>query len=203
MPIKIPDGQNIIVQRRILPGNFCMHSMAMATDHYNIGFVVSGDRRAITPLQSYDYHAGDVSMTPPFVYHRTISESDREYDSYLIKFTPDFLAPFYDLIGRNIIDELYEQKVCHFTMESQQKIRKLFDEMLMEYEKDVPYKEVILQGMLFRLFTTIWEERLMSKATYFPSQLSEPVINAIYTIEKDYAMNLTLEKIAKDPLRSI
>lgn len=198
MPIKIPDGQNITVKRRLLPGDYQMPSMAMATDHYNIGFVITGDRRTITPLQSYAYHAGDVAMAPPFMYHRTISESDTPYDSYLIKFTPEFIEPFYDLIGKNIIDELYEQKVCHFTTEVQTKIRKMFDEMLLEYEKDVPYKEVILQGMLFRLFTTIWEEKLDGETTYFHSPLTKPIINALYTIEKDYAGDLTLEELAKE-----
>lgn len=198
MPIKIPDGQNITVKRRVLPADYQMPSMEMATDHYNIGFVITGDRRTITPLQSYDYHAGDVAMAPPFMYHRTISESDTPYDSYLIKFTPEFIEPFYELIGKNIIDELYEQKVCHFTIEGQQKIRKMFDEMLLEYEKDVPYKEVILQGMLFRLFATIWEERLAAKIAYFHSPLTEPVINALYIIEKDYARDLKLEELANE-----
>lgn len=198
MPIKIPDGQNIIVQLRTLPGDYQMPSMAMATDHYNIGFVITGDRRNITPTQSYDYHAGDVAMAPPFMYHRTISQSNTPYESYLIKFTPEFIEPFRRLISPNIIDELYEQKICHFTKASQEKIFHMFDEMLFEYEKDVPYKEVILQGMLFRLFTTIWEERLSGGATYFHSPLTEPIINALYTIEKDYAGDLTLEQIAAD-----
>ncbi len=198
MPIKIPNGQNIIVQLRTLPGDYQMSSMAMATDHYNIGFVITGDRRNITPTQSYDYHAGDVAMAPPFMYHRTISQSNTPYESYLIKFTPEFIEPFRRLISPNIIDELYEQKICHFTKASQEKIRRMFDEMLSEYEKDVPYKEVILQGMLFRLFTTIWEERLFGGATYFHSPLTEPVINALYTIEKDYAGELTLEQVAAD-----
>lgn len=196
MPINIPDGQNIIVQRRTLPGDYQMSSMAMATDHYNIGFTISGDRRTITPTQSYDYHAGDVSMASPFMYHRTMSQSDTPYESYLIKFTPEFIEPFRRVISPNIIDELYEQKVCHFTKDSQRRIGRMFEEMLVEYEKDVPYKEVILQGMLYRLFTTIWEERLEGGATYFHSPLTEPIINSLYIIEKNYAGNLTLDMVA-------
>ena len=137
-------------------------------------------------------------MLPPFTYHRTISISDTVYVSYLIKFTPDFIAPFFDFIGKNIFDELYEQKVCHFTPETQQKIEKMFQEMLYEFQKDTEYKEVILQGMLFRLFTTIWENRLQGGAVSFPSPLSEPIIHAIYHIEKNYAQKITLESIAKE-----
>lgn len=196
MPIKIPEGQNIVVSFRSLPGNYQMPAMEVATDHYNIGFIVSGDRRTITPTQSYTYRAGDVSMMAPFVYHRTLSESDTPYQGYLIKFAPEFMQPFWDRVGKNIFDDLYEEKVSHFTESAKQRIHGLFEEILREYEKDVPYKEFILQGMLFRLFTTIWEERLTVEGNYFKSPLSEPIVNAIYRMEKDYARQLTLEEVA-------
>lgn len=198
MPIKIPEGQNIVVSFRSLPGNYQMPAMEVATDHYNIGFIVSGDRRTITPTQSYTYREGDVSMMAPFVYHRTLSESDTPYQGYLIKFTPEFMQPFWDKVGKNIFDDLYEEKVCHFTEGAKQRIHGLFEEILREYEKDVPYKEFILQGMLFRLFTTIWEERLTVEGNYFKSPLSEPIVNAIYRMEKDYARQLTLEEVAAE-----
>jgi len=196
MPIKIPDGQNIIVSFRNLPGEYKMPSMEMATDHYNIGFIVSGDRRTITPTQSYTYRAGDVSMVPPYVYHRTLSESDKPYQGYLIKFTPEFIRPFWEQVGRQIFDDLYEEKTCHFSKASSDRIRQMFEEILQEYEKNAPYREFILQGMVFRLFTTIWEERQAREGHYFKSPLSEPILNAIYLIEKDYAKGLTLENIA-------
>lgn len=198
MPIKIPEGQNIVISFRALPADYQMPSMEVATDHYNIGYIVSGDRRTITPTQSYTYRAGDVSMMAPFVYHRTLSESDTPYEGYLIKFTPQFIQPFFEGVGKNIFDDLYEEKVCHFTEESRGCICSIFEEMLREYEKDVPYKEFILQGMLFRLFATIWEERLTVKGEYFKSPLSEPIINAIYRMEKDYAQSLSLEEVAAE-----
>lgn len=203
MPEKMPEGKHIIVQHKKLPADYRMQPMQMATDHYNIGYVLSGDRRTITPMQSFDYHAGDIAMAPPFLYHRTISESNIPYESYMIKFSPDFIEPFYQQIGKYIIDELYEQKVCHFTVQSQEKIVQIFMEMLAEYKKETQYKEVILQGMLFRLFTTIWEERLNKGATYFRTPLSEPIINALYTIENNYSQKLTLEALAKEANLSV
>jgi len=196
MPIKIPEGQNIIVSFRDMPAAYQMPAMEVATDHYNIGYLISGDRRTITPTQSYTYRAGDVSMVPPFLYHRTLSGSDSPYIGYLIKFTPQFIQPFLENVGRTIFDDLYEEKVCHFTEAVSLRIRNMFEEMRQEYEKDSPYKEFILQGMLFRLFTTIWEERLTVEGNYFKSPLSEPILNAIYRMEKDYALGLTLEEVA-------
>lgn len=198
MPIKIPEGQNIMVSFRSMPANYQMPAMEVATDHYNIGFLLSGDRRTITPTQSYTYRAGDVSMVPPFLYHRTLSGSDAPYIGYLIKFTPQFIQPFFDNIGKNIFDDLYEEKVCHFAEATRGRIQDMFEEMLREYEKNSPYKEFILQGMLFRLLTTIWEERLMVEGNYFKSPLSEPILNAIYRMEKDYAGQITLEEVATE-----
>lgn len=196
MPIKIPEGQNIVVSFRSLPGNYQMPAMEVATDHYNIGMLISGERRTITPTQSYNYRAGDVSMVEPFVYHRTLSGSDTPYQGYLIKFTPEFIRPFWDKVGKNIFDDLYRERICHFTEEAKQRVQGIFDEMLQEYEKNTPYREFILQGMLFRLFTTIWEERLTVEGEYFKSPLSEPILNAIYRMEKDYALPLSLEQVA-------
>ena len=156
MPIKIPEGQNIMVSYRDMPANYQMPAMEVATDHYNIGYLISGDRRTITPTQSYTYRAGDVSMVPPYLYHRTLSDSSMPYRGYLVKFTPQFIQPFLENVGKNIFDDLYEAKVCRFTEENSLRIRNMFEEMRQEYEKASPYREFILQGMLFRLFTTIW-----------------------------------------------
>lgn len=143
MPDKLPEKERITIKHNVRPADYRMHPMQMATDHYNIGYVISGDRRTITPTQSFDYHAGDVAMAPPFLYHYTIPQSSLPYESYIIKFSPDFIEPFCRQIGKYMIDELYEQKVCHFTLPSQEKICQMFREMLYEYEKSTVYKKII------------------------------------------------------------
>lgn len=198
MPFPIPEGQHITIEHGLYPSDHRMPSMEMATDHYNIGFIISGDRRCITPLQTFDYHAGDVSMMPPYIYHRTISESSAPYERYLIKFTPEFAEPFLTHVGQNIFDELFRLNMCCFNSVSQEKIKKMFCEIHEEYEKDVSYKEFILQGMLFRLLTTVWGERLLDKtAVLNKSPLTKPIMDAIYHIETHYNQNLTLEKTAR------
>ncbi len=197
MKKSMPEGYQITVEHRILPGSYRMPSMQITADHYNIGYTVSGDRQTITPLQTYSYHAGDVSMAPPYLCHRTIAETDVPYESYLIKFTPEFVKPFLDHVGQHIFDELYELKICRFPKESQEKILNMFCEMEEEFQKDLPYKEFILQGMLFRLLTTVWEKRLLDeKAIMHPSPLTKPVMDAIFHIETCYSQNPTLEETA-------
>lgn len=198
MTIPMAEGQQIYVAHKRLPGSYCMPSMKMATSSYNMGYVISGDRLTVTPMQAYSYHAGDVALMPPYLYHRTLSESDAPYESYFIKFTPLFIQPFLDHIGHPMLDDLFEQKVCCFNKNSQEKIKRMFSEMVEEYQKESSYKEFILQGMLFRLITTIWEERQLPPDTVAgKSPLTGAVIDAICHIETHYASDLTLKKTAK------
>lgn len=198
MPIPIPDGQQITVQKNQRSAEYCMPSMEIATDHYDISYIISGDRKAITPLQSFSYHSGDIAMGVPYLYHRTISESDITYENYLIKFTPKFIEPFIKYVGKNIFDELNEQRICRFSPKVQIIIKHMFEDMLIEYNKNVPYKEIILQGMLYRLLTFIYENKLNTNITKYKSPLTEPILNAIYYIESNYNKDITLEKIAKE-----
>lgn len=198
MPIPIPKGQQITVQKNLYPNNFCMPSMEVATNHYDINYVISGDRKMITPTQSYSYHAGNISVGAPYMYHRTISESDAPYERYLVKYTPEFAEPFIKYIGKDIFNELYEQKLFHFSEPVQLKIQQMLCEMLEEYNKNTPYKEIILQGMLFRLLTTIYENKLNVGTTKYKTPLTEPILNAVYYIENNYDKKLTLEIMAEE-----
>lgn len=197
MPIPIPKGKKITVQKDSYPNNYCMPSMEVSTNHYDINYVIRGDRKIITPLQSYSYHSGNISMGEPYTYHRTISESDEPYERYLVKFTPEFVEPFIKNVGKDIFYELYEQKLFCFSEDIQKKIENILCEMLEEYNKDVEYKEIILQGMLFRLLTIIYENKLNEIVTRYKTPLSEPILNAIYYIENNYDKKITLEKISE------
>ena len=198
MPTPLQNGQQIIVTYGLFEEHFAMSSMQMATDHYNIGFTLQGHRRTITPLHTYSYQAGDVALAPPFMLHRTIAESAGTYERILIKFSPQFVEPFIQVLGQPIFDRLYDTLVYHFTKGTQEKIKGMFFDMLNEYQKNTPYKELILQGMLFRLFTTILEEHLPDTTLLAnPSPLTPPIMDAIAYMEHNYKLQPSLEEVAQ------
>lgn len=198
MPYPIPEGQHFTIEHGLFSSEYHMPSLQMASDHYSIGYMVSGHRRCITPTQTYTYHSGDVSMLPPYIYHRTVPEADAPYERFLIKFTPEFATPFISHVGQPIFDELFRLKVCRFHIASQEKIKRMFVEINEEYQKDTPYKEFILQGMLFRLLCTVWEERILEEPPAInPSPLTKPMTDAIYYIETHYNQDLTLAEAAR------
>ena len=199
MPIPIPKGQHISIQKRLLSPDSCMSSMQVMVDYYNIGYIISGDRYVITPVETYSYHKGDVALAPPLFFHRTFSDSNEPYETILIKFTPDFVKPFIDIIGENEFKNFYNSKTFHFTKNTQQKVLNIFEDMLNEYQKKTCYKELILQGMLFRLFTTIIEEHLpvSNNIKKESTPLTKQIIEILYYLESHYQENPTLSQIAK------
>lgn len=197
MPTPLPKGQHIVVSHISFHEPYHMDSMQMATDHYNIGITLQGYRRTITPMYSYSYQNGDVALLPPFVLHRTIAEYDEPYERIMIKFSPEFAAPFMQKVGQHVFHQLYDTPVYHFSREVQEKLKDMFFDILYEYQKDTPYKEFILQGMLFRLFTTILEEHIPTRSDFHAVQLSPQIIDAIVYMENHYKEQPSLEETAQ------
>lgn len=198
MAIPMREGTHIHVERKILGVSYSMPTMQMASDYYEVGYIISGDRKTITPTETYYCGAGSVGFTPPYIYHKTMAASDEIYERILIKFTPDFVKPFISEVGQQVFDQLYEQRICYFPQHIEKRIAKMFMEMAEEFEKNSPHKEFILQGMLFRLLLTVYEEKLPpSNITRNLTPLTPPIMDAIVHIEDNYAKNPTLEQAAQ------
>ncbi|MBE5878253.1 MAG: AraC family transcriptional regulator [Lachnospiraceae bacterium] len=197
MPTPLPPGQQIVITHIHFKERYHMDSLQMATDHYNIGITLQGHRRTITPMYSYSYQAGDVALLPPYILHRTLADYDEPYERIMIKFSPAFVEPFIQRVGQHTFQQLYETFVYHFDTNSQEKLKRMFFDMLEEYQKDTPYKEFILQGMLFRLFTTIMEEHIPDQLKLNPMTLTTPIINAIVYMEDHYKESPSIDDVAQ------
>lgn len=198
MEILMGESNRIYVERKMLGVSYSMPTMKMTRDYYEVGYIISGDRKTITPTEIYYCGAGSVGFTHPYIYHRTMAASDEPYERILIKFTLDFVEPFLQEMGQQMFDQLYEQRICHFSPDSQEKISRMFMEMSETFEKGGPHKEFILQGMLFRLLFTIYEEKLpAANVVKNIAPLTPPIMDAIVFIEDNYAKNPTLEEAAQ------
>ncbi|MBQ7920064.1 MAG: helix-turn-helix transcriptional regulator [Lachnospiraceae bacterium] len=197
MPTPIPQGQQIIVTHIRFDKPYHMDSLQMATDHYNIGITLRGHRRTITPLYTYSYQAGDVALLPPYVLHRTLAEYNEPYERIMVKFSPEYVEPFIRQVGQPVFNRLYETYVYHFSKATQEKLKTMFFDIYEEYQKDTPYKEFIMQGMLFRIFTTVLEEHISEEMTLHPQQLSPAILGAIIYMEDHYKEQPSMEKVAE------
>ena len=76
MSFPMPADASFHITKRSLDSGYIMPTLEAASDYYEIGYLLSGDRLSITPDGSYPLREGTVGTMPPFVYHRTIPLSN-------------------------------------------------------------------------------------------------------------------------------
>ncbi len=192
MPLNMPGRALITVQRRELPASYSMPQMEKADRHYSIVYMISGDRRVITPFQQFDVHAGNVTVMPPQLYHRTFSMSDRPYTNYLVKISEELAEEFCAEIGRDIWDDVFEGRYFTFYDEDRKMIEDMLADMLYIYDKKASYSDILLKGQLYRLIIMIWEKNTGNEAECFKSRLSADIMEAMYYIERHYGEDIRL-----------
>ena len=198
----LPANTSFYIVKRSLDSDYVMPTLEAASDYYEIGYMISGDRLSITPNCSYALTPGTVGTMPPFLYHRTIPLSNQPYNTYLIKFTPDFAKPLTDAFGCNILDEIYSQLLNRFSTEMSSRILLYFQEMHDIYQSDSRYGSFRLQCMLCDLLLVILNNRLPNDMDENANQiihktpLTPPIIDAVYYMEQHYQENPSLETVA-------
>ncbi len=196
MPIPLKPGENIYVDRKVKPADYAMPTMEVALDHYSIGYLITGDRKWFSYSKIGISHAGDIGFQKPGIFHRNLPMSDVAYDRFLIKYRKETILPVIDCIGESEFDALHTEYL-RFDPSSQAVLFPQFQAMLEEYEKNSPYSQLILQGMLQRLILTIYEEKLPYREPSMTLQSYDARIHdAFIYIEEHYAQDPTLEEVA-------
>lgn len=188
----------IYIQRKKVSGKEADLALEMTKDYYEVGYIISGSRKIITPTRTYEASAGMVGITHPYIYHKSIAVAEEEYEYVLIRFTPAYVEPLIKTVEKAFVEKINDQTIFHFSQKSQKKILNMFLDMVEEYEKELPHREFILQGMLFRLLFAIYEERLSESSVIVNANtLTPPIMQALAYIETNFKSNPTLEEVAK------
>jgi len=197
MPINMPKETLITVQKRDMPYNSSMPQMEMAEVHYSLIYIISGDRRVITPYEQFDAHAGDITSMPPQLYHRTFSLSNQPYSSYLIKLSEDFAKTFIAELGSELWNYIFEQKHFTFDADVSRVIETILQDMSEIYESSSPYKNVLLKGAFYRLAVMIMDKDRSEGVLLFKSILSGEIMEAMYYIEQHYDENIMIGDVSR------
>lgn len=206
MALPLPQGKQFIMSYRNMSGDFEMPSMEVAQDHYSIGFIIHGDRKVITPTKSFMLHAGYINGMAPFVYHRTVPGSRDYYESYLLKFSPDFAKELTDQLGLQFLDSLYDQFPKKFSPEDERELFSLAGTLLEAYNRSCEISDpselyeaqAKIKYLLFSLLLLIKDkgESASEKTVIHSSALSQPIMDAVYFIEKNYKKNIGITEVA-------
>ncbi len=206
MALPLPQGKQFTIVHRDLSGDFEMSSMEVASDHYSLGFIIHGDRKVITPNMTYILHAGFVNAIAPFLYHRTVPASSGHYESYLIKFSPEYVRDFEDAVGSHVLGNIFKDPPKHFNENDEKEVFKMAKMLLNAYESsessEVSEKDSTsdfrCRCLLYSILSFIHDRGTDSPdtATRHSLVLSEPIVEAVYYIEKNYQRPLKIEDVA-------
>ena len=196
MPIEMPEKSLITIQKRNLSADFKMPQMELAASHYSIGYLISGDRRIITPDHQADFHPGDMTAMSPMIYHRTFPLSSEPYVNYLIKISAVLAEDFAREVDPKIWQDVFEPICLSFSKEDSAKAEALIADMLEIYESRAAYSEVLLRGMLYRLIILMWEKHIKNDSQRFRAALSEEIIEVMYYLEQNYKDDIRLSDAA-------
>ena len=198
MPYEMPGDALITIQKRDLASDFSMPQMEKAEKHYGLGYIISGDRRFITPYEQYDAHAGDVTAMPPGIYHRTFSLSKQPYINYLIKVSPVIAESFCRDVDKDIWDYVFEKKRFTFDKETRHRLELLMEDMVEIYDSKEPYAGELLKGLFYRLIVLIREKDIAGDNSQFKGKLSHDIMEAMYYIEQNYSEPIKLTDVAAE-----
>lgn len=198
MPYPLKPRENVYIDHKVKDGRYSMPTMQTAPDHYTLGYIVSGDRRYISTETIRTTHAGDCGVSKPHVYHRNCSMSDVPYDRYVLKVRTEAFQPIIDIIGENELDIICSNYL-HFTKESQQIIQAMYEEILQEYTKNAPHSQLVLLGMVYKLFFYMYENHIPSESdeqTLYIKKFDERIQNALVYIENNLEYGFSIEEVA-------
>lgn len=196
MPRPLKPDELIYVDHQIKPASYSMPCMQASFDHYSMVFLVSGDRKWFSYETIQIGHSGCVGIRKPNIYHRNLPMSDLPYDRYHIKFKIDALKPVIKLIGEHNFNKII-MHYLDFSPQVRENIHQQFEDMLQEYNKHSPYSQLILQGMLQRLFLTIYQGYLPFDDTVLECKdFDSRIHDALIYIEKNLEFSPSLEDAA-------
>lgn len=172
-------------------------------NHYEVYYLVSGDRFYFIEDQIYHVHQGDLVFIAKGYIHRT-TDADNSVGSharYVVYFTEDFLE---QMLAKAQLQELlscfyHEAKVIHLTVSQQNFMESLLKKMVSDYIQQHPNKNLYQQILLVELLLFANQLNFDLGPNYF-SELN-PTYHTIHKIiqyiRKNYQEKLTLAKIAQ------
>ncbi len=206
MALPLPQGKQFMITYRNLPGDFEMPSMEVASDHYSLGFIICGDRKVITPTMTYYLHPGYINALAPFVYHRTVPASREHYENYLIKFSPEYAQDFISTLGPQVMDNIFNEPPKKFSAADEKELFDLAGMLLRTYESSEDEgsdghsstASFRCRHLLYSMLSLINDRGIsaLDSAARHSLSLSEPILEAVYYIEKNYSRPVKIEDVA-------
>ena len=164
MPRPIKEGKNFEVSRSIVyngkDNNYHMASMSACTNHYEIGFLISGSHHTYSTDGEWDMLRGYVGTIPLGLQHQTFYNSNEPHNSMLIKYSFNIADYIKSEISAATFNRFCNEKYHVLSQEDQHAVQNIFEQMMTEYNINSSYTDSKLKSLLTYLIVFIIEHQL-------------------------------------------
>jgi len=170
-------------------------------DHYEIFYLVSGERYYLIRDRLYHLKKGDLIFVNVFDFHRAINCGKFGYERYVISFKPAFISNILDTIQDVDLFSQFKNTsfIARFDMSEQPFVERILSYMLNEFKQKMQYSDQVLKISLVELLFLIYRKIQESKpeSIEFLHPKYKKVYEVIKYIDNNFTSKITLSEISE------
>lgn len=202
MPRPIKENKNFEIRRSIVyngkDNNFHMASMSACTDHFEIGFLISGSHHVYSTDGEWNVLKGYVGTTPLGLQHQTFYSSNEVHNGILIKYSFDIADYIKSQISTVAFNTFYNEKYHILNQEDQHIVQNIFEQMLTEYNINSSYTDSKLKALLTYLIVFVIEHQLPHDINCnYAKKINKTINDVMRYIDSNYKNDINVNNICK------
>lgn len=176
-------------------------NVAHTHDYHQLLFFTSGEGAQRTEGWTIPLRAGDLLFVPIHAEHRLAFPPGKKSECYVLDFRDDLLSPALpgDKEALDVIDKMawFRGKVP-LSADGAVRLRPIFDELLIEFQRKEPAYQAVLKMMLMRLLITIARDEEFHRQGIPicpPPSHEQMVREVIHYLSAAYMKPITVESV--------
>ena len=198
MPFPLKSGYNFNYAHIYRPPHFEMTAAEAYTDFYALSYMLSGENFVYCYDSTFIIRPGDIAFTPKNMYFRSSFISDTPREEILLKFTDCMIADLLQMLGFRSFNDFYNKyPSIHLEKNTQDKVLLILQEIEKEWNSYNEYSELILKGLLHKLFIICLQEGTVNERIISIQEKKQYYLDgAIQYAKANLCKNPSLEETA-------
>lgn len=176
------------------------YSMPEAHEHtyYEVGYMISGEKRLFVDHTNYNMTAGDLILIPKEAIHRAMGKDHLGSNQIILYFAPYYLEPLIKRYGKDKIEELTKVQQFHFNLNERKELERFLHQMIHDYRRQDCYIAHEQQLFIEALFIILMRHYEVGEyAMHTPEdEMHARMSDAAAYMSKHYEEDMTLNDVA-------
>lgn len=162
---------------------------------HELYFLLDGITQYCIGDDIYNIKAGDVVLVPQGMFHRTLHKLDKSYDRFLIYFSDEFAAPFFEQVGRNEYNKLLQLRSIRLSPANIEQLIKLFEKLNKENLQKDAYSEISMVSIFCEILVLLM--RFGGTIQKINNKSENSILEAVHYINNHYNQEISLNSISQ------